>query len=178
MKDWLLEFLPESVYYDRNIYDEKDRVQGQQMAFDIDPENVKCPIHGTLEDKMKRCQGLGFCEIELEMVKEETIRLYQELIETFCSIRIVYSGRGYHIHIFDEASFNWSLKKRERFAEKIANRGFPIDEWVTSGDMRLIRLPHSLHGMISRIVTPLDFSELKSFEPIRDPRCVPRFLGC
>ena len=75
----ILEFLPEAVYYDRNVYDEKNRTIGQELAFDLDPENLTCPIHGTLEDKMKRRQGLAFCEIELSMVKEETIKLNEEL---------------------------------------------------------------------------------------------------
>jgi len=176
VREWILEFLPESAYYDRNIYDEKGRVLGQEIAFDIDPENLTCPIHGTLEDKMKRHQGLSFCEIELKMVKEETARLYEELSNTFSQMRIVYSGRGFHIHVFDKDSFNWSYKERKEFAQKIKNKEFLIDEWVTSGGMRLIRLPYSLHGMVSRIVTTLDFRELKSFDPIRDKGCIPKFL--
>jgi DNA primase catalytic subunit len=176
VKNQILEFLPESVYYDRNIYDEKGKVLGQEIAFDIDPENLTCPIHGTLEEKMKRHQGLSFCEVELNMAKEETVRLYEEIRDTFSNVGIVYSGRGFHIHVFDEDSFNWSYKKRKQFAEKIKNKGFLIDEWVTSGSMRLIRLPYSLHGMVSRIVTPLDIGELRSFDPIRDKRCIPKFL--
>ena len=69
----ILEFLPEAVYYDRSVYDENDRKMGQELAFDLDPENITCPIHGTMADKMKRQQGLSFCELELEMVKKETI---------------------------------------------------------------------------------------------------------
>jgi len=172
----ILEFLPEAVYYDRNVYDEMGRVLGQEMAIDVDPENLTCPIHGTLEDKMKRHQGLSFCEMELEMAKEETARLYEELRGTFSQMRIVYSGRGFHLHIFDEDVYKWGYKKRKRFAERLKKQGFPIDDWVTSGSMRLIRLPYSLHGMVSRIVVPLDFSELKSFDPIRDEKCIPRFL--
>ncbi|MGB9135564.1 MAG: hypothetical protein WCC63_08315 [Candidatus Bathyarchaeia archaeon] len=49
----ILEFLPESVYYDRNMYGGERRVGGQELAFDIDPENFECPIHGGLEDKMR-----------------------------------------------------------------------------------------------------------------------------
>lgn len=176
MKEQILDFRPESLYYDRNIYDETGRILGQEMAFDIDPENLTCPIHGTLEDKMKQHQGLSLCEIEMKMAKEETARLYEELMGSFTHMRVVYSGRGFHIHIFDEEVFNWSYKKRKENADKIKNKGFPIDEWVSSGDMRLIRLPHSLHGMVSRIVTPLDIKELKSFNPIRDERCIPRFI--
>jgi len=176
VRDQILGFRPEAVYYDRNIYNEKGKAIGQEVAFDIDPENLTCPVHGTLEEKMKRCQGLSFCEIELDMVKEETSKLYEELSEAFSQLRIVYSGRGFHIHVFDEESFDWSYEKRKKFAGKMKKKGFLIDEWVTSGGMRLIRLPHTLHGMVSRIVTPLEIEEFRSFDPIRDERCIPKFL--
>ena len=176
VKKWILEFLPESVYYDRNIYDEQGNILGQEMAFDLDPENLTCPIHGSLEDKMRRHQGLSFCEIELEMVKDETVRLHEELSKIFSDLRIVYSGRGFHIHVLDEEAFDWSREERMKLAGEIRGRGFMIDEWVTSGGMRLIRLPYSLHGMVSRIVTPIDISELSSFNPIEDERCIPKFL--
>ncbi|MFW6110501.1 MAG: DNA primase [Thermoproteota archaeon] len=176
LKDWLLEFLPESVYYDRNIYDEHEEVKGQQMAFDLDPENMECPIHGTLEERMQREQGLSFCKTALEKVKEKTIQLYHQLKQKFSKIKIVYSGRGYHLHILDKTSFEWNAEKRKRFANHIAHKGFPIDAWVTSGSMRLIRLPYSLHGIVSRIVTPLTLTALKTFDPIKEPKCLPRFL--
>jgi len=176
VKRWILEFLPESIYYDRNVYDEQGNILGQEMAFDLDPENLTCPIHGSLEDKMRRHQGLSFCEIELEMVKDETVRLYEELSKIFSNLRIVYSGRGFHIHVLDEEVFNWSREKRMKFAREIREKGFMIDEWVTSGSVRLIRLPYSLHGMVSRIVMPINISELSSFNPIEDERCIPKFL--
>lgn len=172
----ILEFLPESVYYDRNLYDAKGKVTGQVLAFDLDPENLTCPIHGTLEDKMKRRQGLSFCEIELKMVTEETVKLYERLRQLFSEVKIVYSGRGFHLHVFDEASFNWSRRKRSLLARKLKEEGFLIDEWVTTGGMRLIRLAHSLHCMVSRIVLPLNVGELPSFNPITDERCIPKFL--
>ena len=176
VKGWILEFLPESVYYDRNVYDEHENILGQEMAFDLDPENLTCPIHGSLEDKMRRHQGLSFCEIELEMVKDETVRLYEKLSKMFSDLRTVYSGRGFHIHVLDEEVFNWNRERRMKFAREIKEKGFMIDEWVTSGGMRLIRLPYSLHGMVSRIVMPIDISELSSFNPIEDERCIPKFL--
>lgn len=83
VKAQILEFLPEAVYYDRNVYGDKGKVLGQELAFDLDPENLTCPIHGTLGDKMRRHQGLGFCELELKMVKAETVRLYEELVSEF-----------------------------------------------------------------------------------------------
>jgi DNA primase catalytic subunit len=56
-------------------------------------------------------------------------------------------------------------------------KDFGIDEWVTAGEMRLIRLPYSLHGLVSRIVLPLEKSELEQFDPVSDERCIPKFLG-
>lgn len=171
------EFLPESAYYDRNLYDEKQRIVGQELAFDLDPENLTCPIHGTLADKMKRHQGLAFCEQELNMVKDETIKLLEELEKQFSRMRVVYSGRGFHIHVFDAEPFKWSYRKRRTLARELKKRGFLIDEWVTTGGMRLIRLPYSLHGMVSRVVLPIEANQLASFDPITDPRCIPKFLA-
>jgi hypothetical protein len=37
-------------------------------------------------------------------------------------------------------------------------------------------LPYSLHGMVSRIVTPLEVQELDRFNPLSDRRCLPKFL--
>ena len=172
----ILEFLPEAVYYDRNLYGEKGKVVGQELAFDLDPENLTCPIHGALEDKMKRQQGLGFCKIELKMVEEETAKLYERLQKMFSELKIVYSGRGFHIHVFDKEVFSWKNERRRALAKKLTREGFLIDEWVTSGGMRLIRLPHSLHGMVSRIVLPIHIDELPEFNPVTDKRCFPEFL--
>jgi len=176
VKDLIIEFLPESAYYDRNVYDEENRVVGQELAFDLDPENITCPIHGTLADKMKKGQGLSFCELELQLVKKQALSLYEHLEKNFSSMKIVYSGRGFHIHIFDEYAYDLTRKERRHFAKEVKAKGFPIDEWVTLGDMRLIRLPYSLNGLVSRIAVPLDFGELRRFEPIKDERCIPRFL--
>lgn len=176
VKGQILDFVPESAYYDRNIYDEKQHVTGQELAFDLDPENLTCPIHGTLADKMNRRQGLAFCEIELNMVRQMAIKLYEELSKQFSCMRVVYSGRGFHIHVFDPEPFMWKRKQRKALAVELKRKGYLIDEWVTTGGMRLIRLPFSLHGMVSRIVTPVDIKELDRFDPLSDERCLPRFL--
>ncbi len=172
----VLDFLPESVYYDRNLYDEKGRVLGQELAFDVDPENFVCPVHGTLADKMRRGQGLGFCELELNMAKDETARLFEWLERLFSNMCIVYSGRGFHVHVLDGDALWWSRQKRAGLAKRLKSEGFRVDAWVTSGGMRLIRLPYSLHGMVSRIVLPLTIEELASFNPVTNGRCLPKFL--
>jgi DNA primase catalytic subunit len=176
VRDQILKFLPESAYYDRNIYDENDHKTGQELAFDLDPENITCSIHGSLAEKMKRGQGLSFCKLELEMVKEQALSLHEYLEKEYSQVRIVYSGRGFHIHVFDEEAYGFGEKKRRQIARSVKKKGFAIDEWVTLGEMRLIRLPFSLHGLVSRIVLPLEKSELERFDPVNDGRCIPRFL--
>jgi DNA primase catalytic subunit len=177
LREQILEFLPEAVYYDRNIYDVNDRKVGQELAFDLDPENITCPIHGSLADKMKRQQGLSFCEVELTMVKQEAIGLYDLLETQFSDLKIVYSGRGFHLHVLDKDAYLLRTEQRLNFAKQVKQAGFHIDEWVTSGEFRLIRLPYSLNGIVSRITLPLTKSELEGFDAVLDKRCLPNFLG-
>jgi DNA primase catalytic subunit len=172
----IVEFQPEAVYYDRNVYDEKNQKTGQELAFDLDPENITCPIHGTLADKMKRKQGLSFCALELTMVKDQAIRLYEYLQQEFSDLRVVYSGRGFHIHVLDQKAYEFDAKKRSDIAAEVKSKGFSIDAWVTEGEMRLIRLPYSLHGMVSRVAVPLEKKEIEKFNPILDEKCIPKFL--
>lgn len=173
----ILEFLPEAVYYDRNVYDENRRKVGQELAFDLDPENITCPIHGSLEDKMKRHQGLSFCEIEFDMVKKEAIELYDFLETRFSDLRVVYSGRGFHLHVLEPNTYKLKTEERLSLAREAKQAGFHIDEWVTSGEYRLIRLPYSLNGLVSRIALPLRRDEIESFDAVHDERCLPKFLG-
>jgi DNA primase catalytic subunit len=177
VREQILDFLPEAVYYDRNIYDKSGRIRGQELAFDLDPENITCPIHGTLEDKMKRKQGLSFCEVELDMVKREAGGLYEFLEKRFSDLRVVYSGRGFHLHVLDPKAYMLNTEERLCIAQKAKQAGFHIDEWVSSGEYRLIRLPYSLNGIVSRITLPLKKEELESFDPVHDKRCLPKFLG-
>lgn len=172
----ILDFLPEAVYYDRNIYDENGEAAGQELAFDVDPENINCPIHGTLANKMKRRQGLSFCEIELDLAKQQTLALYEYLKNQFSDLQVVYSGRGFHIHVFDQKACVLSVKERTKIATAVKGKGFSIDAWVTEGEMRLIRLPYSLHAMVSRIAVPLEKKEIEKFNPIQNERCIPRYI--
>ncbi len=173
----ILEFLPEAVYYDRNVYDQSEIKTGQELAFDLDPENITCPIHGSLADKMKKGQGLSFCELELQMVQKEAVRLFDFLTARFSSVKAVYSGRGFHLHVLDPQAYGLSVQERLKLAQRVKSEGLHIDEWVTSGEMRLIRLPYSLNGLVSRIVLPLTKDELSNFDPIHDPQALPEFLG-
>jgi DNA primase catalytic subunit len=183
-----MEFRPESVYYDRNVYgnweearrgpgkiEELGKSFGQQLAFDIDPENFDCPIHGNLEGKLSKQQGLSFCRLELQLAQEQVLGLMDELSGSFGKLRLVYSGRGFHIHVLDEDTLFWTQRQRLTLIRSLVRRGYLMDEWVARGGMRLIRLPHSLNGLVSRLVAPLDGIGVRSLDPVTDPRFLPAF---
>ncbi len=192
VREYLLRYLPEGVYYDRNLYADINACEkcgksyrdcwgcegflGQELAFDLDPENIRCPWHGSIKEKMARGQGLSFCMHEFNAVRRQTLSLYQELAEKFEELRVVYSGRGFHIHVLDKDAARLSRKERRKLAKEFG-RKYAIDEWVTAGEMRLIRLPYSLNGIASRICLPLEADEIKGFDPGADRRCLPRFLA-
>ena len=189
IKRYLVEFRPEAAYYDRNVYRNWDEARkgsgdisglglsfGQELAFDVDPENFDCPIHGTLEEKMKRHQGLSFCRLEFQLAQNETVGLLEVLSEEFDLLRVIYSGRGFHIHILDPETLFWTRKRRIQLVKSFTGRGFVLDEWVPVGGMRLIRLPYSLNGLVSRVAIPLRLGEVEAFDPLTDERCIPKFL--
>jgi DNA primase catalytic subunit len=186
VKRWFLTFLPEGVYYDRNYYKDFSRLHthnlreswnwdnfiGQELAFDLDPENVDCPIHGSLAERMKKGEGLSFCETAFEITKHNTLAFYEELTKNYADVRIVFSGRGFHLHVFDPDTKTLNRKQRKSIAQ--SNKKYGIDTFVTEGEMRLIRLPYTLNGASSRIVTPLRKNQLETFNPARD--ALPDFL--
>ncbi len=186
VKREILRFLPEGVYYDRNYYKDFslchghnlqnawnwENFSGQELVFDLDPENVNCPIHGTLAERLAKGWGLGFCSTAFKITCDNTIQLYEMLEEMYTDVRIVFSGRGFHIHVFDtQARY---LTKKERESIGLQYQRFGIDPWVTNGEMRLIRLPFSLNGISSRVVKPLNVSQLTDFNPRQD--ALPLFL--
>jgi DNA primase catalytic subunit len=81
------------------------------------------------------------------------------------------------MHILDQQAYQMSTQERLALAQQVKSVGFHIDEWVTSGEMRLIRLPWSLNGLVSRIVLPLTKGELETFDAVHDERCLPKFLS-
>ncbi len=189
LRPYLLKYLPEGVYYDRNAYASvagarKDRLDyahawrsrwflGQELAFDLDPENLDCPIHGDIVAKMRRHEGLSFCDWEFEETRRQAGELHDALSEEWSRLAVVYSGRGFHVHVLDSDAYRLTKAERTRIARRYGKR-FALDEWVTSGEMRLIRLPYSLHGMVSRTVLPVPRAELGDFG-YDDPRTTPAF---
>jgi DNA primase catalytic subunit len=189
LRPYLLKYLPEGVYYDRNAYTSVREAQearldyahawrsrlflGQELAFDLDPENLDCPIHGGIEEKMRRHQGLSFCDWEFRETRRQAAELHDTLSREWSHLSLVYSGRGFHVHVLDAEAYRLTKGQRTRIARGYGKR-YALDEWVTSGEMRLIRLPHSLHGMVSRIVVPVPRGDVEDFS-YDDARAIPDF---
>ncbi len=172
----LIKYLPEDVYYDRNNYKDLSKaltkksrklnsgnIITQELAFDIDSNNISC----------KYCKGkLIVCPYCLKTSHEKTLEFYDEIKKDFNEIKIIYSGRGFHIHVNDKEAYFLNLKQRIKINKKYNK--FPIDEWVSKGNIRLIRLPYSLNSLVSRICIPINPNY--KFERIINKKSVPKFL--
>ena len=193
LKAMALEYLPEDIYYDRNVYRDHgtcadcgrrgdgcrscSEVEGQELMFDIDPENIDCPNCGTLEDRVKGRSMFKFCYICFNTAIDHTVRLHAWLgSRGYRKLSLVYSGRGFHIYVGDKAGYVMTFEERRELAEKVMNEGFGIDAWVTDGEARLARVPFTLNGLVSRICRPLEVTEIKNEDFWRSPRYVPNFV--
>ncbi len=166
----LLSYLPEDAYYDRNIYDTKGKIISQELIFDLDPENIEC------ENCANYKNIYSFCPDCFNEVKRQTAKLYKELSKKFRRLKIVYSGRGFHIHVIDKKAYIMSFKERKKLTKSLLKKGYAIDEWVSEGNIDLVRLPYSLHGLVSRIVTPLTLAQLKNIT-LESHKINPEFLN-
>ena len=181
LRDKLIKYLPEDAYYDRNIYKDpykclkkfnfsnapySKNYLGQELAFDVDPENINCPKCGK-----KRFPK--FCNACSKLTVKNAYVLYKELKKHFKKVILVYSGRGCHVHVLDKKAYKLSLYERDKLNNKFINPG--IDPWVSYGRVRLIRLPYSLNSLSSRIVTPFKLKEISKFNPNKK-KFIPRFI--
>ena len=192
VKQFALDYLPESLYYDRYRYldigscaecgDSRRSCPGcynfvgQQLAFDLDPENVGCPYHGHTGDKMERGSGLSFCMIEFKEVRRQAALLSDELRRQYSCVSIVYSGRGLHVVVDDQDAYALSFPERRSLARRFG-RTYAIDEWVTGGGSRFMRLPLSLNGLVSRkCIRIKEKRDLLEFDPRETVLVIPDFL--
>src|SRR5256885_7653431 len=48
----------------------------------------------------------------------QAVALYDELSERWTRLKVVYSGRGFHVHVFDDEAFRLTRKERSRIATR------------------------------------------------------------
>ncbi len=192
LRSYAVRYLPEAVYYDRNRYVDIAECSGcsrgrrgcsgcynydgQQLAFDIDPENVDCPVHGHIGQKIQAGRGLSFCMLEFKAARRQAYELFGELMEQYDCVSIVFSGRGFHVVVDDSSAYELTRRQRAEIARRFARR-YDIDEWVTVGGSRLMRLPRSLNGLVSRKCMIMKWGkDLLRFDPRTSGAVTPRFL--
>ncbi|MBN1678142.1 MAG: DNA primase [Candidatus Thermoplasmatota archaeon] len=192
LRDYALDYLPEGTYYDRNRYRDVSKCVecgedrrgcadcynycGQQLAFDLDPENVDCPWHGHIGQKIDRGRKLSFCMYEFNVVRKQAMELASELRREYDRVGMVYSGRGFHVVVDDERAYALSRSERKKVA-RIFGRRYAIDEWVTEGGSRLLRLPYSLNGLVSRKCVIIEEErDLVEFDPRSSDMVLPGFV--
>jgi DNA primase catalytic subunit len=192
VRRYALRYLPESLYYDRNRYHDvrtcakcghsRSRCpkcynfSGQQLAFDLDPENIDCPYHGHIGNKMQAGEGLSFCMFEFNSVKKQALKLSEELERCYDLVSVIYSGRGFHVVVDDEEAYALSTRERREISRR-CEKTYAIDEWVTSGGARLMRLPLSLNALVSRKCMIIkDKRDLLEFDPRDSALVIPDFL--
>ena len=149
----VLKYIPEDVYYDRSVYKNPAKALrtlnfnnklGQELVFDVDTDNIPCKFH----------KKELVCDICLRKALGFDKKIKKILLKEFKRVEIVYSGRGFHVHVFDKKAYSLDNKQRQKYNKKFFR--FPIDPWVSGGNIRLIRMPFSLNSLVSIIVTPLD----------------------
>lgn len=154
LKEKIKKYIPEDLYYDRNIYENPNTILrnfkfnkflSQELAFDIDADNIIC-----------NCGKAELCDSCVMKALKQSIRMKKELEKDFDDVKLVYSGRGFHVHVLDGRAFKLSVNERIKLNKKFSD--YPIDQWVSRGDIRLIRMPYSLNGLVSRKVIPIENS--------------------
>jgi len=169
LKKQIRKYAPEDLYYDRSTYKDPEKFLKnirfhpfikQELVFDVDSDNIPC-THPKKEQVCNICikKAFGYAK----KLKSDLEKIYKKVI-------LVYSGRGFHLHILDQEAYHLSIEERQALNEKF--KKYPFDPWVTRGKttIRLMRMPHSLNSLVSRKVTPIENNNFK------DEKSIPRFL--
>ncbi len=168
LREKIKKYLPEDIYYDRCEYLNPRKVLAelifpkplpQELVFDIDADNIPCSHIDSQE----------VCMVCLRKAWSYSLALKRELEKKFHKVHLVYSGRGFHVHVADKKAYGLSVDERSEL-NRIFKK-FPIDPWVSGGNIRLIRIPYTLHGGVSRIVLPITVQRSLSLK-----QSIPKFL--
>ena len=113
---------------------------------------------------------------EFKAVRKQAIEIRMELDDIYKEVSIVFSGCGFHVVVDDESAYLLSRKERQSIARRYGRR-YAIDEWVTVGGSRLMRLPCSLNGLVSRkCIMVKEIRDMLGFDPRSSKLVLPAFL--
>ena len=174
LKDKIIYYSPEDLYYSIKALQGIREIQ--ELVFDLDPnqtECFKCKIRKRhLPENGKK---YSFCKECFANITEQAKDLYDLLENHFEKIHLIFTGRGYHIHVRDDFIFEMKPQEREVLANKV-NKKFGIDITLTTGQRDIAKLPGSLNGLVSRKVIELKPKDLDDPEKIYLEKSLPNFI--
>jgi DNA primase catalytic subunit len=173
LRQKLVRYAPEDLYYVR----ESDTGTEQEFCIDIDPENADCRActHFRAQHQGKP-KVYSFCTKCFKTAAEQTKQLFDLLETHFHDVRVLYTGRGFHLRVLDDEAYLMEQEDRERFAAQLQGEEYAVDAWVVNGSVDILRVPGSLHGLVSRITTEINADQLDNPEKILGTVGVPAFL--
>lgn len=175
LSEKLVDYAPEDIYYNRTIEkdDEVSVNPDQELVFRIAPFQMDCTSCERKRQYLEESKHENvFCLNCLGKAATETKNLYAFLKRHFDDMDIVFSGRGFNIHVNDEEGYRMSMDDRWELAKKVAQE-FPIDKDITGGDNDLVRLPGSLNGLVSRKATVVSPQDLDDVEYLLNHKSLP-----
>ncbi len=181
LRNSLAYYAPEEVYYSRNMFFDREECntcnrarncfscnnfQGQELVFDIDVDNVggsdlECSCGGESSHN-------SYCSLfRAACVSTAKLPEFLKARFAFKKIQIVYSGRGFQVHVFDRKACFYSTLTRKAIAKIVHVAGFPVDVAVTSGSSELARVPYTLHGLVNKVSAIVTSEEIEKagYEP-------------
>lgn len=177
LKDRIVEYAPEDLYY-VTLIEREDRIETnpeQELVIDLDPEHLECRRCDRARQRLdKPASDYVFCRDCFRDLARETRQLHAVLDRNFDDLRLVFSGRGFHVHVGDDAAYKLDREDRRQLSNKLTGQ-FPVDR-ITTADQQLMRLPGSLHGLVSRVVTEVEPADLSRPDRILESTGLPGFL--
>jgi DNA primase catalytic subunit len=164
LSEKLVRYAPEDVYY---------QFDKDELIFDLDPDNILCAKCSIMKKRLSgKFKLYSFCRNCLNELVSETKDMYNLISKHFSQIALIYSGRGFHMHI-NVSDFVLKPEEKTKLVEML-KKEYPIDPWVTLSK-NLIRLPESLHGLVSRKCIEISLKELDDIDEVINEKAVPHF---
>ncbi len=136
LSDYLKKEHPYAVYSSVALYErpsERKKWLKSELAFDIDAKD--------LPFKSCDCTGGNVCEICLEEARSVAASFGETLSSDLGleNIHFIYSGRGFHIRVFDDSIMGLDQNGRSQIVEYITGGVIPTDSTLSLGYSRVFR---------------------------------------
>ena len=120
---------PFAAYSSVAFYDKPQRRDGwikSELVFDVDAKDIP----------LRECGCDGVCEICLNQAREIVCSLIDTLKDDLGinDLHVIYSGRGYHLRIFDDPVMKMDSDVRGQIVQYIIGAEIPRNEYASEGE--------------------------------------------